>query len=188
MALIREIAPNILIAKKNDTIEFEEMSPIYWHLIEKSYFQGGTFIEHELSHLSSCPLGNREEKLKKIIRLAEAHDALAHTHYTPKIEALLAGEGGKIDKEDDKWYIMENNTSKEIDINAYLYEKKYKVSLKITIPNDTEEKGVKDSLEAIIKDVAERPDSQFALVDDNLSIIISIFFVLNSVFTHNNPK
>lgn len=164
---IREIAPNILIAKKNDTIEFEEMSPIYWHLIEKSYFQGGTFIEHELSHLSSCPLGNREEKLKKIIRLAEAHDALAHTHYTPKIEALLAGEGGKIDKEDDKWYIMENNTSKEIDINAYLYEKKYKVSLKITIPNDTEEKGVKDSLEAIIKDVAERPDSQFALVDDD---------------------
>ena len=164
---IREIAPNILIAKKNDTIEFEEMSPIYWHLIEKSYFQGGTFIEHELSHLSSYPLGNREEKLKKIIRLAEAHDALAHTHYTPKIEALLAGEGGKIDKEDDKWYIMENNTSKEIDINAYLYEKKYKVSLKITIPNDTEEKGVKDSLEAIIKDVAERPDSQFALVDDD---------------------
>lgn len=167
---IREIAPNILIAKNdtNDTIEFEEMSPIYWHLIEKSYFQGGTFIEHELSHLSSCPLGERKEKLDKIKRLAEAHDALAHTHYTPKIEALLAGEGGKIDKEDDKWYIMENNTSKEIDINAYLYEKKYKVSLKIdcpTTPNDTEEKGVKESLKAIIENVAKRPDSQFALVD-----------------------
>ena len=184
---IREIAPNILIAKnaKNDTIEFEEMSPIYWHLIEKSYFQGGTFIEHELSHLSSCPLGDREEKLKKIIRLAEAHDALAHTHYTPKIEALLAGEGGKIDKEDDKWYIMENNTSKEIDINAYLYEKKYKVSLEIICPtpNDTEEEGVKKSLEAKIKDVAERPDSQFALVDDSEtgkdgSIIL---FVCNSM-------
>ena len=192
---IREIAPNILIAKdKNDTIEFEEMSPIYWHLIEKSYFQGGTFIEHELSHLSSCPLGDREEKLKKIIRLAEAHDALAHTHYTPKIEALLAGEGGKIDKEDDKWYIMENSTSKEIDINAYLYEKKYKVSLEIIcpIPNDTEEKGVKDSLIAIIKDVAERPDSQFALVDDDEtgkdgSIILFVCTRRNELDTINKP-
>lgn len=181
---IREIAPNILIAK-NDTIEFEEMSPIYWHLIEKSYFQGGTFIEHELSHLSSCPLGNREEKLKKIIRLAEAHDALAHTHYTPKIEALLAGEGGKIDKEDDKWYIMENNTSKEIDINAYLYEKKYKVSLEIicTTPNDTEEEGVKKSLNAKLKEVVERSDSQFVLADDGKTAEDGniILFVCNSM-------
>lgn len=181
---IREIAPNILIAK-NDTIEFEEMSPIYWHLIEKSYFQGGTFIEHELSHLSSCPLGNREEKLKKIIRLAEAHDALAHTHYTPKIEALLAGEGGKIDKEDDKWYIMENNTSKEIDINAYLYEKKYKVSLEIicTTPNDTEEEGVKKSLNAKLKEVVKRSDSQFVLADDGKTAEDGniILFVCNSM-------
>lgn len=163
------IAPQLLIAKSAQMKIEEEMSPIYWHLIEMAYFESGSFITHELSHLSSCPPEERKDWLEEIHQLAEVHDAIAQTRYTPKIEALQAGLAHRKGKNDRNWYMKENGEVQQVQIGNYLLSmKKYKITLEIICPdNDPEKEAITDSLQKEMEGFAEREDSKFTIVTED---------------------
>lgn len=163
------IAPQLLIAKSVQMKIEEEMSPIYWHLIEMAYFESGSFITHELSHLSSCPPEERKDRLEEIHQLAKAHDAITQTRYTPKIEALQAGLAYREGENDRNWYIKKNGEIQQVQIGHYLLsEKKYKVTLEIICPdNDPRKKAITGSIQKEMEGFAGREDSKFTIVTED---------------------